>query len=83
MEPVKQVQDHHIEWRGGGALLAQPMNVDIGVITATIREPVDERRVTVVSKNDRLVDGKQGVDTGVVQAMPARDQVARSSGRRH
>src|SRR6185437_13284992 len=69
VEAVHIVEDQHVEWRGGGAFLFEPADVEVGVSGAAVGEAVDEPRVAVVGEHDRAVGGEDGVELGVGQAV--------------
>ena len=50
MEAVELVQDGHIEWRRDRALFHVTVDMEIVVVLATIRQPMDECGITVNAK---------------------------------
>ena len=66
---VQVVQHHHVEGRGGGALLLEAPHMEVGMVVAAVGQPVHQRRVAMEGKNHRAVGGEQGVEIPVVQAM--------------
>src|SRR6201986_4614228 len=61
VEAVQVVEHHHVERRRRGAALLEAADVHVMVVGATVGEPVDQPRITVVSENDRLVAAAQSV----------------------
>src|SRR5207244_7399057 len=55
MEAVEVVQHHHVERRGGRAFFLVAAHVEVLVVGAAIREPMNQPRVTVEGEDDRFV----------------------------
>jgi hypothetical protein len=62
VEAVHLVEHHHVERRGGRALLLVAAHVQVGMVGAAVGEPVDQPRVAVVGEDDRHVRGEQRVE---------------------
>src|SRR5215471_12201197 len=69
VEAIELVQDHHVERRGGRALLLVTTDVHIGVIRAPIGQPMDQPRVAVIGEDDRSVAREQRVEIAVRETM--------------
>jgi len=69
MEAVQIVQHRHIEGRGDGTLLLVAADMDVGVVGATVGQPVDQPWVGMEGKDDRLVLGEEFVKIHVAQPM--------------
>src|SRR5690348_10391120 len=65
MEPIEVVEHDHVERRGRRALFLVAAHVDVPVVRAAIREPVDEPRIAVEGEHDRLVGGEERVELAV------------------
>src|SRR3972149_9872153 len=57
MKPVEVVAYYHVEWRRGRAFFLVAAHMQVLVIGAAIREPVNEPRVTVAGEDDRPFGG--------------------------
>ena len=62
MEAIKGIEHHHVKWRGGGALFLVAAHVEIAVVGTTISKTMNQPRIAVVSENDRLAGGEQGIE---------------------
>ena len=69
MEAVQIVQHGHVEWCGDGALFLVAADVDVVVVGAAINQAMNQPRVSVVSKDHRLVPGEELVEIHVAQAV--------------
>src|SRR6266567_492387 len=69
MEPVQIIQDRHIERRRRGAFFLVAAHVEIGMIGAAVGEPVNQPRVAMEGKDDRLVLGEQHIKLWIAQAV--------------
>src|SRR5579859_1511118 len=65
VEPVEVVEHDHVEGRGRGALLFVTADMDVVVVSAPVREAVDQPRVTVVGEDHRPVGREQCVELRV------------------
>ena len=83
MEPIELIQHGHIERRGGRAFFFVSVHMEIAVIFAAIRQPVNQGRVAVVRKNHGLVGGEHRIEFAVRQvradAQPCVCSVIRST----
>jgi len=52
MKSIQIVQDRHVEWVCCSPFFFVAVNVKIVVIGAAIREAVNQRRISVISKDD-------------------------------
>ena len=66
---IQVVQHHHVKGRGSGAFLLEATHMDVVVIAPAVGEPVHQRWVAMEGKDHRPVDGEQGVEIPVFQAM--------------
>ena len=64
---VEVVEHHHVERRGGRAVLLEPVHVQAVVVAAPVGEPVDQPRVAVEGEDHRPVLGEEGVELAVGQ----------------
>ena len=55
MVPIEPIQHRHVEWRRRRSTFLIAVNVKLAVTVATVRQPVDEPRVSVKSKHDRFL----------------------------
>src|ERR1035437_5377149 len=62
VETIQVIQHDHVKWRGGGALLLVPADVEVGVIRPPVGQPVDERRIAVVGEHHRATDREERVE---------------------
>ena len=62
MEPITIVQHAHVERSGGGAFFFVASNMEIPMVCAAVRQPMDEPGVPVERKNNWLVLGKKGIE---------------------
>src|SRR5215813_7073127 len=69
VEAVKLVQDGHIEGRGCRPLLFIAMYMEIVMVMPPVGEPVDQRRIAVVSENDRSIQGEHRIEVCVGKAV--------------
>ena len=69
VETIHVVEHGHVERRRDRALLLVAANVKILVVRSPIREPVNERRITVIREDNRLVRGEQRIEVGLRQAV--------------
>ena len=61
VKAVEVVEHAHVEGRGGCSLFLVSTHVEIFMIRAAIGQAMNQPRVTMEIKNDRLVDGEQRV----------------------
>src|SRR3569623_2932677 len=66
---VEIVAHHHVERRGGRAFLLVAAHVQVGVIAATIGEPVNQPRIAVVGKDHRFVGGEQRIEAAAAHTV--------------
>jgi len=52
MKSINVVAYGHVEWRRCAAFLREPTNVQIVMVVATIRQPMDQQRITATGKDD-------------------------------
>src|SRR5258708_32571169 len=69
MKSIQIVQDGHVERSGCGSFFLVSADVKIVVIGAAIREAVNEPRIAVIGKDDRLVGCEEGIEFTVGEAM--------------
>ena len=69
MEPVQIIQDRHIERRRRGAFFLVAAHVEIGMVGAAVGEPVNQPRIAMEGKDDRLVLGEQYIKLWLAQAV--------------
>lgn len=67
VEAVEVVEHHHVERGGRSALFLVFAHVQISVVAPSVGEPVNQRRITVIGKDHRLVGGEQRVEVAVGQ----------------
>ena len=67
VEAVQIVQHRHVEGRGDGALFLVAADVDVVVVGAAVGQPVDQPRVGMEGKDDRLILGEDLVEIHVAQ----------------
>ena len=65
VEAVEVVQHDHVERRRRRALLLVAAHVDVLVVRAPVRQPVDEPRIAVVGEDDRPVAREERVELRV------------------
>src|SRR5208337_3881537 len=58
VEAIEIVQDAHVEWCRRGALFLIAAHMDVVVVRAPVRQQVNQPRVAMESKDDRLVGGE-------------------------
>ena len=69
MEAVEVVQHHHVERRRRRALLLVAAHVQVVVVRAPVRQPVDQPRIAVVREDDGAVDREERVELRVGEAV--------------
>ena len=69
VETIQVVHHTHIERRGCGSFFFVAANVQVIVICAAIREPMDQPGVTMVGKDNRFVLRENVVELAVGQTM--------------
>src|SRR5690242_809587 len=62
MEAIETVQHTHVERRGRGAFFPVAACVDVLVTVSPVGQPVNEGRIAMEGKDDRLVDGEERVE---------------------
>ena len=67
VKSIQIVQDGHIEGSGRCSFLFVPADVEVAMVGAPIRQAVYQPRITVVGKDDWLVDCKDRVKLRVGQ----------------
>src|SRR6476661_6044103 len=65
MEPVEVVQHHHVERRRRRSFLLVAAHMEVVVVSAAVREAVDQPRVAVVGEDDGAVRGEERVELRV------------------
>jgi hypothetical protein len=65
MEAVEVVEHDHVERRRRRPFLLVATHVQVAVVRASIRQPVDEPRIPVVGEDDRPVGREQRVELAV------------------
>ena len=69
VKSIQVIQDCHIEGSGRRALFLISANVEVVMIRAPISQAVNQPRITVVGKDDRLVDCEYGVELTIGKSM--------------
>ena len=69
MKTVEVIQHHHVEWGGGGALLPVPVDMEVLVVRSLVRQTVNKGWIAVVGEDHRAVEGEEGIELTVGQAM--------------
>ena len=69
VKAVEVVEDGHIKGGGGSSFFFVSADVEIVVIGAAIGEAMNEPGVTVVGKDDGLVDREKGIEIAVGEPM--------------
>src|SRR5438067_2877763 len=69
VEAVEVVEHDHVERRRRRAFFLVAADVQVPVIRAAVREPVDQPRITVVGEDDRPVWREQGVELLIREAV--------------
>ena len=69
MKAVETVHHHLVKRRAGRAFLLVTVHMKIPMVFAAISEPVNQRGITMVSKDNRLIDSKEAVKVRISQAM--------------
>src|SRR3981081_2605768 len=69
MKTVEVIEHGHVEGRGGGTLLFVTADMQIVMVRAPVREPVNQPRVAVECKNDRFVGRENRVELMVGEAV--------------
>src|SRR5579862_6892419 len=67
LEAIEMVQDDHIEWRRRRTLLVVAADVEIVVIAAIVRQPMDERRIAVEGEDDGLVGSEKRFEVPIIE----------------
>ena len=55
MKTVQVVHHHHVERRRGRAFFLEAAHMEILVVGAPIREPMNQPRITMIGEDDRFV----------------------------
>lgn len=69
IKTVDVVEDAHIEGRGGCPLFLITADVQVFVVGAPVGQAMDQPRVAVKGKDNRLVGGKERIKIFVVQSV--------------
>src|ERR1700744_961942 len=69
VEAIQVVEHNHVERCGGCAALFETAYVHVMVIGAAVGKPMNQPRITVIGKDNRLATGEYGVEFIVGQAM--------------
>ncbi len=69
VEPVEVVEHDHVERRRRRAFLLVAADVEVRVVRAAVRQPVDQPRIAVVGEHDRLRVGEERVELGVRESV--------------
>lgn len=69
MEPIKIVAHDHVERCCGRPLLLEAADMKIGMVGSPVGQPVNEVRIAMESKDDRLVSSEQAVEVIVTEAV--------------
>ena len=69
VKPIEVVQHDHVEGSGRRALFLVAAHVQVVMIRAAIGQPMDEQRIPVIGKDDRLVGREEHVELLVAQAV--------------
>jgi hypothetical protein len=69
METIEVIQHRHIKWSRRRALFFIAAHVKVIVIMAAISEAMDQPRIPVISEDHRLIDGEQGIEVAVREAV--------------
>ncbi len=69
MKPIQIIEHYHIEGRRCGAVSFVTPNVQILVIRTTVRQSMDQPRISVKGKNDRLVGRKEQIEIPIANAV--------------
>src|SRR5262249_1693197 len=69
VEAIEIVQHAHVEGCRGGALFLVAAHVNVVMTRSPVGQPVNERRVTVESEDDRLVGSEQRIEIVVREAV--------------
>src|SRR5437762_5018735 len=69
LEAVHIIQHHHVEGRGSCALLFVAAHMEVVVVMAAVAQAMNEPRIAMISKDDRLTGGKDSVKRLVAQPM--------------
>jgi len=65
VKAVEVVHHRHIERRAGCTFFFVASNMQVVVVVTAIGQPVNQPRVSVICKDDRLVGGEQGIEVSV------------------
>ena len=69
VESTETVEDQHVKRCSCGSALLVSTHVKVLVVSTTVDEAVDQCRIPVKSKNDRLVHGENRIEFQVSEAM--------------
>src|SRR5215467_11070607 len=69
VETVEFVHDAHIERRTGGAFLLVAAHMQVVMTVSPVGQAVNEPRISMEGKDDRLVRGKQRIVFMIIQAV--------------
>ena len=69
MVAVEIITYRHIERRGGRTLFLISPHMQIGVVGPSIRKTVNQPRIAMISKHDRLISGENRIKITVRKPM--------------